>query len=395
MGCEKVNLEERSILVTGATGFLGGRLTEQLLLSNKQIKVRALVHNPHHASRISNLPLERVFGDITSLEAMCAATQGCDAVVHCALSNPAKTVRGTECIIRAALANRVKKFIHISSVAVYSYSPSAESIKNEVSNYRHTGDSYCDSKIDSEKIAFSYYDSKKLPLVVLRPSNIFGPYSKTWTIDPIDMLKRKSCVLINGGFSPSNVVFVDNVVDAIKAAIENDDEIGQAFNISSDKVTDWRTFFLRYAKMFVNPPPVLNIKQEDVKAERQRQYSALLKKMVVSPRQIPAILTLLSDERKIARLLVSLTPNLHVKNRAISQDSFLPSAAKINFSVNAKGANSPILNHVPNRNLEKLFTLPYQYPIINAMNVLGYKPRVSFEEGMRITEEWAKYHKLV
>jgi uncharacterized protein YbjT (DUF2867 family) len=62
--------------VTGATGFLGGHLTERLLLSNKQIKVRALVHNPYNALRIANLPLETVSGDITSTKAMLAATQG-------------------------------------------------------------------------------------------------------------------------------------------------------------------------------------------------------------------------------------------------------------------------------------------------------------------------------
>jgi nucleoside-diphosphate-sugar epimerase len=390
-----VRMEGKRILITGATGFLGGRLAEHMFLSNRQIHVRGLVHNSYNMSRLARLPVEMVFGDITSIEEMRNAIQGCDVVVHCAYGSPYETVKGTECVIRAALESGVSKFIHISSVAVYGYSPSAENIKNEKCDYNHTNDDYCDSKIASEKIAFYFYESKNLPLVVLRPANIFGPYSKPWTLAPINMLKRKCYVLVNGGFSPSNVVYVDNVVDAIELAIEQEDAIGHVVNISSDEAISWQVFFTCYASMFDHPPSVLNISSEDIRSERTKYYNALLKRMLFHPRQIPAILPLISSENKLSLALISIGAKRKFKSRIIALNACLPGKTKINFTLGRTDTRIQTLDCVPNRNLERIFTMPYQFPIRKAARILGYEPRFSFKAGMKLTKEWLNYNRLL
>jgi len=388
-------LTGEKVLITGATGFLGGRLAERLSLSKPQTKVRGLVHNSYAASRLARLPVEMVTGDITSFKEMRDAVRGCNVVIHCAYGGSSETVAGTECVIRAALQNGVKKFIHISSVAVYGYSPSAENIRNEKCDYKYTNDDYCDSKINSEKIAFHYCESENLPLVVLRPANIFGPYSKPWTLGPISMLARKCCVLVNGGFSPSNVVYVDNVVDAIKLAIEQEGAIGQALNISSDEVISWRALFTRYASMFDCPPPVLNLSLEEVGSERAKYFGELLKRMLFHPRQIPAILPSISSENKLAKALVSAAAKPKLKSKIVALNSCLPGKTKIDFTMSTNSKNVPAIDRVPNRNLLKIFTLPFQFPIRSVTRVLGYKPKFSFDDGMKLTEKWLKYQRLV
>ena len=180
-----MNIENKRILITGSTGFIGGHLAERLV-KYKKTRIRGLVKNSSiPTGRIDGLPVEKVFGDMISMEAMRDATRGCDVVVHCAVGEPHENPIGTSNIIRAALEHGVKKFIHISSTAVFGYSPTVDKVKDGILDYKFSKNdyltAYSHSKIECERIAFSYYDSKKLPLVVLRLSNVFGPYSTCWT----------------------------------------------------------------------------------------------------------------------------------------------------------------------------------------------------------------------
>jgi nucleoside-diphosphate-sugar epimerase len=390
-----MKIEGKTVLITGATGFLGCRLAERLFLSNKQIKVLGLVHNPYNASRLARLPITLLSGDITSDEDMAKVTSGCDVVVHCAYGNRYETVKGTKTVIKASLKNHVQKFIHISSVAVYGYSPSENKIKNETCDYHQTDDEYCDSKIESEKIVLRFYKSMNLPTVILRPSNIFGPFSKPWTLGPVRMLKNRSYVLINGGCSPSNVVYVDNVVDAIELAVENEKAIGQAFNISDNEIVTWKTFYSRYSQMFCHHTPVFSLDLGEIKKERHADYAAVLKKFVFKPQQIPALLPLISEENKVANSIVTLVAKPAYKSKIIGLNALLPGKAKIKYTLASNEKNPPRMDRCPNKSLAQIWTLPYQFPIAKAKAILGYKPTISFATGMEITEKWLKYYRLL
>ncbi|MEA2089323.1 MAG: NAD-dependent epimerase/dehydratase family protein [Thermoproteota archaeon] len=386
-----MKLSGKKVLITGATGFVGGRLSERLSLSKKNIKVRGLVHNPSHASRLARLPVEMVYGDVTSLDSMRSAVNGCDVVVHCAIGTRYVTVKGTENTIKAALEHDIERFIHISSVAVYSYSP--EEGVNEESDYCYSGDAYCDSKIDSEKIAFYYYNNKNLPLVVLRPTAIFGPYARSYTIRPINMLKNKNYVLIDGGNSPSNVVYIDNVIDAIELAIKEDNAIGHSFIISDDKLVTWKQFFTAYARMFHNPPILLNLSSKEIEIERSKQRREILKEIPFNPRKLPWLFLIMARETGSLKFIYSLLANKpSLKNKLIGLGSHLADMGK-------KSTLSPQalsrFDRIPSDNGIKIFTSKIQFPIKKAREKLGYRPKVSFEEGMKLTEKWLKHQRLI
>lgn len=389
-----MKIDGKTVLITGATGFVGGRLAERLLLSNRKIRVHGLVHNSFNAVRLARLPAETMVGDMTSLAQVREMMHGCDIVVHCAVGTPYATVKGTENVLKAASECGIEKFIHISSFAVFGYRPSFGVQGSERITYEHTGDSYCDSKIDSERIAFHYCDTKKLPLVVLRPPNIFGPYSKPYTIKPINMLKRKCYVLINGGNSPSNAVYVDNVIDAIELAITADNAVGKAFLISDDRVVTWREFFSAYASMFNSSPPLLNLALEDIAMERARQHGAVLSQALSNPREISNSAQALARESKFLSSIASTISKEPVRKQLGKAISHFPKTI-MKKTADGVSENSTGSSRIPTNGLVKIFTARVQFSIKDAKEVLGYKPTVTFEEGMKLTEGWLKFQRLL
>ena len=399
-----MELEGKTILVTGCTGFLGSHLTNSLV-KQKRIRVRGLIQNRIVDSRnISDLPIEKAYGDMTSFEAMNKATKDCDIVVHCAVSNPYETIMGTRNVVKASTKNKIKKLIYISSSAVFGYSPSATEIKKKRLNHKKSKKNYLTpyshSKIESENIALAYHDSHELPLVILRPTHIYGPKSLFWTINPIMMLEKGNYVLVNGGNTPSNIVYVADVVNAILLAIQEDNAVGQTITISSKENVTWNNFFNSHSKIFPNPPPLLNISKKAIEHIRTRHQTQILKQLLSNPTHFFSNFPTLPDNNKLVDLLLFFTHkislNTNLKNIAkkimkqiFNQKLVLKNDKSVYLSEKRKtNSNESQFLRIPELWLEKSFTLPIQFPIDNAIKVLGFKPETSFEEGIEKTKNW-------
>lgn len=240
----------KKILITGASGFLGSRLTECLLRSSS-VSVRAMAHSPAGASPLARMKVDIVWCDITDPEQVQKAMDGCDAVVHCAYGasgnasvNREVTVKGTSVLAEAAVAAGVEVFVHVSSVAVYSYSPACGI--TEQSPLTPGIDYYCRDKADAERALLSVTRRTGLPAVILRMGNIYGPFSGPWTIRPLAHIKRGITTLIDGGEHASNMVFVDNAIEAILLSLKKRDATGEAFFVTDDEIS-WRQFYGSYA----------------------------------------------------------------------------------------------------------------------------------------------------
>jgi nucleoside-diphosphate-sugar epimerase len=169
-----MELRDKKVLVTGATGFIGGRLTE-LLTTEDGVKVRALARAPSKAGRLASSGVEIVQGDLTDPASLQRAIEGCQIVFHCAaLMHDAEAtpegfrqvnVEGARHMLDAALETGVERFIHISSIAVYGISPKEGT--TETDPVQPTGIAYADSKIEVEQFAFKYYAERDLPLIFL------------------------------------------------------------------------------------------------------------------------------------------------------------------------------------------------------------------------------------
>lgn len=246
-------LEGRQVCVSGGGGFIGGRLVERLLLEEKA-SVRALVHRPAGAVWLSRTQAELVPGDVTCPESLPAALAGCEIVFHCAalLGGDAEemyrvNVLGTENMLAAARQAGVARFVHVSSMAVLgrTFPDGAD----ETTPPRPGNDPYARTKWEAEEQVRAAYRQEGLPAVIVRPTIVYGPRSPWWTVDPILRLKQGRLALLGRGNGVANVVYVDDVVEALLLAATVPGVEGEVFFVSSEERTTWRDFYGAYARM--------------------------------------------------------------------------------------------------------------------------------------------------
>lgn len=249
-----MQLANQHVLVTGVTGFIGSHVARRLVAERKA-RVRGLARDPSKAEELVKLGVEVVQGDLTDPASLERAVRGCSVVIHTAAqvsSVPDReafersNVNGTQSLLRAAVEAGVSRFVHLSSIAVFGLAASGE--VTDESPRRHSGDPYCDTKFDGEEVVLRCQRERRLPIVILRPSAVYGPGSTHWSIVPLKRIKKGKMTLFDGGHGRLNYVYIDNLVDAILLAAEDDRAVGESF-IVNDGATTWREYFTAYARM--------------------------------------------------------------------------------------------------------------------------------------------------
>ena len=245
----------RRVLVTGAGGFLGGRAVE-MLRERYGWDVVPLVREPRSAARLARWPHEILLGDVCSRADMDRVVKGCDAVVHCAVGTSWKadearrvTIEGTRVVAEAALAAGVKRFVHISTLFVHQRTGVTE-IDETTPRNPPAADQYGRAKLDAER-ALVTVAARGLWTIVLRPTRIYGPFSRTFTIRPLQALSQGRLAVGGDASVPGNMVYVDNVVGVIARALEaNDGQRGQAYLVTDEEQTSLGEFYDFFARPF-------------------------------------------------------------------------------------------------------------------------------------------------
>lgn len=327
-----------TVLLTGATGFIGGRLAERLVAEG-HVQVRALVRNIEKAESLASCGVEVVQGDVNDCSSLQRAVRGCHTVFHCAalFHSPGVTlegfrrvnVEGTRNMLQAAAEAGVSRFVHLSSIGVYGVSPRQGT--RETDRHQPSGDPYCDTKIESEQVTLRFAKEMRLPVVIIRPANVYGPRSSFWTVALLGMIKAGKVKLIDGGTGMSNHVYIDNLVDAILLAARTELDPGEAFIISDGVDTNWKEFLGYYTRMLGHEP-------------------------------LPSI----------------------ARSRAWLTGLLWEGVAKLT-------GKPPELS----RRAVCYWTQSGTYKITKARAMLGYKPRIALEEGMLRSEEWLRENGLI
>ena len=246
-------------LVTGASGSIGSRIVKRLLEEGHQ--VRAFLRPTSHLAYLDPSKVEIHRGDMTDRESLENALQDIDWVFHSAAPvddwAPAHlfhriNVEGNRLFLEACRGMGLKRFVYVSSVMVYGVDPPEDT--SEETPYQPCGIPYCDTKIEAEKFFFRAHRGAGFPLVVLRPSNVWGPTAKAWTLRPIEKLLAGEVRLIDGGQGSFNSSYVDNFADACLLAAEHPRALGEGFIVTDDFGTlDFKFFFDRLADMAGRP----------------------------------------------------------------------------------------------------------------------------------------------
>jgi len=235
-------LAGKTVLVTGSTGFIGCRLVEKLILEHN-VKVRGLVRNFSRAARIARFPIDMPGAHLTDVEALERAIAGCEVVFHCAYDwdLPNENIDGIRNLAEACLRQGVRRMVHVSTMAVYEPLPNGD--VTEESPTEPWGWNYKDNKLAIEREILNYVRERNLCATILQPTIVYGPFSKFWTVTPVEMLLTGTVVLPADGLGLCNPVYVDDVVNALILAAERDQAVGERFLISGPKPVMWRDFF--------------------------------------------------------------------------------------------------------------------------------------------------------
>jgi nucleoside-diphosphate-sugar epimerase len=394
-------------MITGATGFIGCRLAEVAL--RRSIPVVALVRSWYKAAHLARLPVRMVHGDILDIGSLREGMKGCDIVFHCALSSGVRRraqreviVRGTADVLQAALETKIKHVVYLSTVAVYGFWPPVRQV-TEGTPCRYTGDPYCDSKIDAENVALRY-QRQGLPITILRPSLVYGPFESLWTERLIASIKGGRRGLVNGGKGICNSLYVDNLGEARSLAASIGNAQGEVFNISDAHTVTWKEMIEAHARALGEsylPIPEMTteeIRSARVTARRSRPsfFQALLG-LVRDPRthhalqSIPAFHALRSVPafarvEKMARETAVLRRPLRTLFRPGSPGRKRGGSDQPDALVRHHG--------VIDKEEVNFYSCDTVFSIEKAQRMLGYKPRINFEEGMRRTAEWIRWMRL-
>jgi len=374
----------KTIFVTGATGFIGGRVCERLIQAGAK-NVRALVHTPKRAARIGRLPIQLSAGSLLDGASLRDALGNARIVVHCGLGVAGGIVRGTQNLLDAAEAAGVERLVHMSTAAVYGLTPKPGS-ETEDAPLLHTGDSYCDNKARAEKIVLRS-GRRGLPVVILRPSIVYGPYS-AWSTRLIPDLKARHVALIEGGRGACNTTYVDNLVDAIFLSLENDNALGQAFFITDGERITWGDFIRAHMKMMGEPFAL-----SDLSAKQIREYYQSQPGMLISSFQRTKQVL---RSREFRELLLRIPASARVLSRAWSWAASLDeeSRERLQARIGVLRPSHPAAQngrYIPDEVTFATQTASVFFCIEKAKNILGYQPRVPFRQGIEMVEQWLRF----
>jgi nucleoside-diphosphate-sugar epimerase len=325
-----MNLAEQTILITGANGFVGTRAAELAL--ERGLKVRGLVRSAEKASTLRSMGVEIVVGDVTDPEVAKVACDGTTVVLHTAAvvnvgGDPVHFQRvnigGSANMASAAKQAGVKCFVHLSSVMVYGFNYPNQ--VTETGALRGENNPYCETKIDSEVAVLKLNHPPEFGVIIIRPGDIYGPRGSAWVTYPIQRMRQKEFILPRMGTGCVNHVYVDNLLDGIFLAVEQE-AYGETFNITDGAATTAKEFFTRLAQIAELPAP----------------------KALPTPLLRTLFWLYVEDLKKKGQ-----TPEVY--------------EASIDW-----------------------LCRPHGYSIQKAEQQLGYRPRVSLEEGMARTAAWFK-----
>jgi dTDP-glucose 4,6-dehydratase len=249
----KMSWKNARVLVTGAGGFIGSHLSEELV--RQGAKVRALVHynsrnhwgllekgSPEFLRRIEVLP-----GDICDPQCVSRSVEGRDVVFHlaaliaipysysAAASYVAANVNGTLNILEACRRHKVRKLVHTSTSEVYG---TARYIPIDEAHPLQGQSPYSATKIGADHLAESYFRSFGLPVAVVRPFNTFGPRQSARAVIPtiiLQILAGRPALELGSVAPVRDFNYVADTVSGFLAAAVSPKSVGEMINIGSGR----------------------------------------------------------------------------------------------------------------------------------------------------------------
>jgi nucleoside-diphosphate-sugar epimerase len=363
------------VAVFGASGFVGATLVERAR-AWPGFDLRPVIHSSGSAARLARHGMPLHTADLMVPDSIDRVLEGCTHVVNCS-RGPAEVMRtGLSNLLEASRRAGVKRFVHISSVAVYE---GARGSIDETATPRPSPGTYGAMKLAQDQMV-ARAASRGVSSIILCPPNISGPHS-AFLLEIVRALRRREFALVDDGRLPCALVDVENLVHAIRLALQAGDADAQRIFVTDGEPVRWGTLAERLAPLGDHPVPLPSISREE--AERRAAEP---------PAPKPSVL-------RAARHLVSSD----VRSALRSDPWFARTEKRLKAAVRALPGLEPLARRqttggakprrVPSGPLyaERLLRQQLRdvrYSTARAVKVLGYEPAVSMEGSMQAFQAW-------
>lgn len=250
-------ITNKKVLITGGGGFIGTALAERLAKHNEVVLLdRNFERNSFTLSDLkSNKNIRLVEADILDMPEVASVTQGAQIVVHTAailgvqevIHNTSYTLEvnytGTSNLLKAVSSSSgCERVIYLSTSEIFGDTAfrATENGNAVLSSIQDARWCYCISKLAAEQLALGYFREKGLPVVVIRPFNIFGPGrigDHVVLRFILNALRNKDLKVYGDGTQIRAWCYIDDLCNALLQCIEVEEAVGQAFNIGNARNT--------------------------------------------------------------------------------------------------------------------------------------------------------------
>ncbi len=241
-----------TILITGADGFIGSHLTEELVRQGHKVRAFVLYNSFNSWGWLDQCAddvkgkFEVFAGDIRDPHGVKEAMKGCDVVLHLAalIAIPYSyhspdtyvdtNIKGTLNVLQAARELNVSKVVHTSTSEVYG---TAQFVPITEQHPLQGQSPYSATKIAADQLAFSFYASFGLPVVIARPFNTYGPRQSARAVIPtiITQIANGERQIKLGAISPTrDFNYVQDTVAGFIASMNSEQGLGEVVNFGSN-----------------------------------------------------------------------------------------------------------------------------------------------------------------
>jgi nucleoside-diphosphate-sugar epimerase len=300
---------------------------------------------------LARFPVEIVLCDVMDKESIGQALAGTSCVIHCVSGSSEAIIQGTANMLEVALAQKVRRFVHLSTTEVYG---NVSGNIDETFPCQPWGNPYSDAKIEAEKQCWHYY-KKGLSVTVVRPPIVYGPFSRDWTVGFAQRLQSGNWGIFKGyGEGICNLVYVTDLVSGILLATRHERAVGEAFNLVGPELMTWNQYFQKFnAALSLPELRVINPANARLRAAAMDPLRSL-GKLVLKHFKKP--LRKMSQEHKQARKIMQFADNTMKTTPRLAELS--------------------------------LFNRKALYLATKARDMLGYQPAFDVDRGLDLSIRW-------